>query len=498
MALRLGRAAALLIPVFTSKQASDHLFPEHDPEKSCVGLLQTGLAVARGKSGPKFYSQELANMDDVSYTGSIVVGGQKLEAVMDTGSYELVVFSKDCQGCGAAGKFGFDAWKSDSFQKGELVQQMQFGSGATTCVDAFDTVLIGPQKVDAQPMWQAIEADMEILDSAEFQALVGLGPPTAMKTIAETDENTVEELESKFKRIHLPVPGKLQNKLDSEKKAIEKLKNLEDSVPANLHVRFLSICLEQAKGAKGHLYWNDMNPTARPEHFRRLSVIGQLAWTVSLKDVKLTMPNGKSWDVACKKDCTALLDSGTSLLATPPEPISTIYEILNALKADCSKLDELPALEFDLSGVHHVLPPDVYMGFETGMVPIPFMRAFGKKPFVKIRTCSMLIMDLGKSLDTQSEFWILGMPFFRYYYTTFDFGRGASDYYDESLERSIWTAPADSKCSLQKVAEAHLRNASGAQQLMRHLTPRHVNMAKLRMPTKLLDWAHRRSSNVSF
>eukprot|EP00931_Biecheleriopsis_adriatica_P006635 TRINITY_DN10800_c0_g2_i1.p1 TRINITY_DN10800_c0_g2~~TRINITY_DN10800_c0_g2_i1.p1 ORF type:complete len:498 (-),score=93.33 TRINITY_DN10800_c0_g2_i1:63-1556(-) len=497
MSCRLGCAAALLLAVFAgSEQATETNLPEHSQEEICVDLLQTGLALAKGRDDRQFYAQELANTDDLLYTGSIVLGGQKLEAVMDTGSYDVEVFSKGCQGCGAAGARGFEPELSDTFRQGKVQEVMQFGSGLVTCIDAFDTLRIGPLEVDRQPLWEVIKADMDILSSATFQVILGLGPPSTTQVLAAHEEKSVKALESELEAISSPTSGRLQDRLDLVIPALERLQKLESSVPANLRVRFLSICLERAKGAKGHLYWNDLNPIAKPEHFRRLAPVGKLDWSVPLKDVKLTMADGQSWNVACKDACRALLDSGTSLLATHSHPILKIFQVLDALNANCNKLDELPVLEFDLGGVHHVLPPDVYLGFETGVIPARALKNFGKRPFVRVRQCSLLLIDLGDSFP--QDFWILGMPFFRYYYTTFDFGRGGSDFYNDSLKRSIWTAPADAECQQQKAAETELRSASGALQLMRHLSPRRVNLANLRVPTRLKHWANGSSFNASF
>ncbi|CAE7508033.1 LRRC45 [Symbiodinium sp. CCMP2592] len=76
------------------------------------------------------------------------------EAILDTGSFELVVFSTRCNGCGAAGESGFNQTSSQTFRAGNLMQQLSYGSGDTLpgrdfltcqrlCRDAVDELQIG-------------------------------------------------------------------------------------------------------------------------------------------------------------------------------------------------------------------------------------------------------------------------------------------------------------------------------------------------------------------
>lgn len=74
------------------------------------------------------------------------------------------------------------------------------------------------------------------------------------------------------------------------------------------------------------------------------------------------------------------------------------------MKSDCSNLDELPTLYFELDGAEVVLPPRAYI-FKVTEHGSPACRG----AFMKV--------------DKESQFgevFILGMPFLRYYFTVFD------------------------------------------------------------------------------
>ncbi|CAK0822084.1 unnamed protein product [Prorocentrum cordatum] len=70
----------------------------------------SGMAVARARSGahdlqkaerPQSYRQLLHSYKDLQYYGSMTIGGQNLQVVMDTGSVDFVVLSNKCtQWCG--------------------------------------------------------------------------------------------------------------------------------------------------------------------------------------------------------------------------------------------------------------------------------------------------------------------------------------------------------------------------------------------------------------
>ncbi|CAK9103148.1 Cathepsin D (Ddp44) [Durusdinium trenchii] len=89
--------------------------------------------------------------------------------------------------------------------------------------------------------------------------------------------------------------------------------------------------------------------------FQSVDVSGDSHWATKLSKFK-----ADTFGV-CNFYGGALIDSGTSLL-TFPRSASHITEALKRkVKSDCSNLDELPTLFFELDGAEVVLPPKAYI-----------------------------------------------------------------------------------------------------------------------------------------
>mmetsp|Transcript_77109 Transcript_77109/g.239588 ORF Transcript_77109/g.239588 Transcript_77109/m.239588 type:complete len:174 (-) Transcript_77109:77-598(-) len=126
-----------------------------------------------------------------------------------------------------------------------------------------------------------------------------------------------------------------------------------------------------------------------------------------------------------------MLDSGTSLLAVPPAVLDSVNEAMKDLRDDCSNLQVLPSLAFELGGARFSLPPEAYVAEIVGDVPtylhLPARRARREQQ------CQVMLMKT-QSSSSAGPMWILGAPFFRKYYTTFDLGEKQED-------RAFYIAP---------------------------------------------------------
>merc|ERR1719253_1313014 len=103
------------------------------------------------------------------------VGNQTITGIMDTGSFELVIFTTKCTTCGRAASYNPNV--STTHRSGMLMTTMTYGSGDTYSMEGADVVSIGGIEGREQTFWEVVEARMPILRNAEFQAIIGLGPP---------------------------------------------------------------------------------------------------------------------------------------------------------------------------------------------------------------------------------------------------------------------------------------------------------------------------------
>ncbi|CAK0823729.1 unnamed protein product [Prorocentrum cordatum] len=331
---------------------------------------------------------------------------------MDTGSFDLVGFRKrDCRGCGPAASVLLCSAPSCTVGGGEE-KCLEYGSG-TTCGDrrpAAADVSIGPLTSSGQRFLLGHSANMPVMSTARFQAIVGLGVPQKGELL----------------------PG--------------------------LGARYFSVCLPSVDDGK--IVWNDDAPGSG---FAHLHVVASRFWGVKMTGAHLKGPRG-SRNVGCSPSCGAILDTGTSLIGVPSSTFRLMSRGMAELGESCDKIDTLPSLHFRLGGEDFVLPPTAFVGYFTQKT-IPWLPSWLPQP-VLLR-CELLMVDMGELQTSLGSAWILGMPFFRHYYTTFDLGaRGGTDV----NRMMVHTAPTGGSCVPGDVARER------EQRLMT------VDPHKLRMP----------------
>lgn len=411
------------------------------------GLLQVEAPVLSPPESQRPYRQELHNFGDVQYTADISVGGQTMRGVLDTGSFDLFVFSKDCPKCGMTREL-YDRNRSEAYQGGLAVAEHTFGSGVTFSYEAFDSIALGlgatgpALAASRQRFWEVFDAAMPVIQGSAFQAVVGVGPPDSVgKLVNEKSGHQLVKMEQEVKKLGLTVPKRFQD--------LEQLEQVDDttstaapSLCANLGVRSFSICIGQEAGQPGYFVWNDDTPQSSPEVFTEIPVEGSVHWGVNMTNVVIggNMGPDEAIDIGCADGCGAVVDSGTSLIAAPSNVIRKLGLALRHLKEDCSNLDDMPDLKFTLGGQDFSLPPDAYMGqvSSRSLPGLDDILHFNFWP--ETYRCVPLFM----AIDSRTQFgnlWILGLPFFRKYYTNFEY-----DYSTEPVGKSLSVALADSQC----------------------------------------------------
>jgi len=389
-------------------------------------------------SEERAFRQSLENIGDAQYIAKISVGGQKVHAVLDTGSFELLAMGANCSSCGNSENL-FDATKSKSYRGSEFHTEHSFGSGTTNSMEAVDTISIGQYEVAGQNFWEVYDAQMQILEDGAFQAILGMGPPTSAIKFAEEDSKDVRNELDQYRQEGNEITPQIQETVDHYDDLLTHAKRTTSFVE-NLGLENVSFCLGKSSASNGFMIWNDHSTRTRPDEFARIDVVGDYYWSASMSDVKFggkafipdesaesVKHKAKDRVLGCKfKECSAILDTGTTLLAAPKE----VAERLNQAVEDwfdmggtCDDLSKLPDLEFKLGGEQFSLPPEAYVGRVTGSVSEEIGKhmpnLLGKST---TRDCEAIVMAMEPDSDSAPT-WILGMPFFRKYYTTFHFDR---------------------------------------------------------------------------
>lgn len=346
------------------------------------------------------YRQELRSADGFEqYKGALKLGGQPLHGVMDTGSTELVVISDKCGGFLCPQEEQYHADDSGSHRQGKETQTLKYSGGGFFAVEAYDDLELGPFKAAGARFWEVTRSSMNLMMYGEFTFIAGLGPYSRAGGRRQTPD-------------HKAVLSRL------------------------LPIRAFSICLDQEKDdSAGYIVWNDDAHSSSPGLFKRLATKDSTHWMITLKNVRIG-----DRTIACGNGCGAIPDSGTALLSMPSDAVQALNTEAKSwhLASDCevAGIHHYPRLNFQLDGVEHSLPPSAYMGdiMEADMSS----------------TCKPRVMEVNMASD-HGDVWILGMPFFREYYSVFVQGAGDS-------RPEVHTSRADRACRPSAAGEgSHLR-----------------------------------------
>eukprot|EP00448_Togula_jolla_P039283 CAMPEP_0170624798 /NCGR_PEP_ID=MMETSP0224-20130122/30420_1 /TAXON_ID=285029 /ORGANISM="Togula jolla, Strain CCCM 725" /LENGTH=303 /DNA_ID=CAMNT_0010951335 /DNA_START=38 /DNA_END=945 /DNA_ORIENTATION=- len=255
----------------------------------------------------------LTNRDDVEYTAKVSIGGQELDAILDTGSFDVVVLSTDCDwACGNVNKL-YNHKKSHTYEEGTLVAEQFYGSGSTKSLECWDDVEADSRKSSKQVFWKVFDADMSLLQESSFQAIVGLGPPQSSITLAQNDAQLAKK---KLASLKAGSPAyKEMEKMAALYQTIAEHAEKATSFAKNMQLEAFSICLGKKAGSDGYFMWQDTDPQNRPHGmFRTIPALNDLYWSTELKDVSLgSLPSSHSdqtTEVGCHKEkCNAIFDT---------------------------------------------------------------------------------------------------------------------------------------------------------------------------------------------
>eukprot|EP00406_Dinophysis_acuminata_P066850 CAMPEP_0179281920 /NCGR_PEP_ID=MMETSP0797-20121207/37401_1 /TAXON_ID=47934 /ORGANISM="Dinophysis acuminata, Strain DAEP01" /LENGTH=359 /DNA_ID=CAMNT_0020990641 /DNA_START=126 /DNA_END=1201 /DNA_ORIENTATION=- len=353
----------------------------------------------------------------MQYSADIQLGGQTIRGILGSAK-------------------AYSPRVSRFFKMGIRRRVHSYGSGSCSARDARDKIDIGPLSAPSQAFWEATDCEMPLLDTAEFNAVVGIGPPGQPLATAKSGLQQVKEVELVSKK----------NKGGGVPQQVKKLKreyeeDVEDapkkpSLLESLSIDFFSMCLERGIGAPGWLIWNDLDPRKR-QLFTGIKVVGEVTWGVKLTGISFDGgAQSTSVHLGCSDGCGAVLDTGTSLIAVPSSVYHKAFKAIQRMHTDCSDISHFPDLLLNVGGKNLRLPPEAYIGELVGEMNATVskylnLRSIGRsrrrKTADKAHTCEFLLMDMGDQSTQFGPMAIIGMPFFREYYTTFNVGSSSAD-----------------------------------------------------------------------
>jgi hypothetical protein len=169
---------------------------------------------------------------------------------------------------------------------------------------------------------------------------------------------------------------------------------------------------------------------------KHVPVVGNIHWGVQL--TQLRAGGREATTQACNPSCAAIIDSGTSLIAAPGEALSALMPVFDSIKKDCSNLDDLPDISFNLGSEQFALPPAIYvlqLSYYRPKAQGVWEAIFSPPELELVTECVPSFMQMDMRTANYGPVWILGMPFLRYYHTTF-----------QRNPKSVHIAYADARC----------------------------------------------------
>jgi len=325
--------------------------------------IHLGAAKLEARYGGGTSDVIIDDYQNAQYYGEISVGspGQKEMVIFDTGSANLWVPNKRPW---FTSHNIYDHSKSSTYAKNGTVFKIQYGSGPVSGVYSRDTVTVGSFELKNYLFAEVDNTGGLGLGYrlGKFDGILGLG----------WDSISVD---------HVPTP----------------MKALIDS--AQLEKPVFGFYL--ANNKPGELVFGGVDPKHVSGDFSYVPLSSEGYWQVALDGVTLG-----SDSVSTTK--SAIVDSGTSLLAGPAAEIKAIAAKLGAsvvmgkeYTVDCSK--DIPTLSFKLGGKDFALSKDDLTLANQGS------------------TCVLGLMGVDVP-PPRGPLWILGDVFMRKYYVEFDWG----------------------------------------------------------------------------
>eukprot|EP00405_Crypthecodinium_cohnii_P022504 CAMPEP_0206467540 /NCGR_PEP_ID=MMETSP0324_2-20121206/29097_1 /ASSEMBLY_ACC=CAM_ASM_000836 /TAXON_ID=2866 /ORGANISM="Crypthecodinium cohnii, Strain Seligo" /LENGTH=340 /DNA_ID=CAMNT_0053940831 /DNA_START=216 /DNA_END=1238 /DNA_ORIENTATION=- len=302
----------------------------------------------------------LKNNLNVGYYGSIEVGTppQTLQVIFDTGSSNLWVPTRQSSDSKAA---AYDPKNSSTYSVAQTTSTLSitYGSGEVQGIFCRDEVHIGKLSLPDY-LFAEVRNTSELSDWGKmpFGGVLGLAWPA----LCDGPGPTILQALNQSGELDEPVFG-----------------------------------FYLADDAAGQLVFGGVDPVHIASPFTWVDVSEKLWWTVTLDQVEFdgqTLTGSK----------TAIVDSGTSLLAGPKEDIHAILEIIGAKNmsglyvANCQNIS---SIDFTIGGSTFSLEPEDLVLQQQG---------------------DECLLGIEEIYIPNNPLWILGDVFMRKFYVQFDFG----------------------------------------------------------------------------
>jgi len=312
----------------------------------------------------------ISDYQNAQFYGPVKIGGQDFNVIYDTGSANLWVPGKNCSFLKCWLHSKYDETKSSTYVPDGREFKVQYGSGPAEGILSKDTVTIGSVDVKGQTFAEISTVTFGPLNIAfamgKFDGILGLG----WKSISVDG-----------------IPTPFENMVTQ--------KSVDEPV--------FAFYLQEDSSTQGELLFGGIDKSHFTGELVNVPLISESYWEVSLDAMKY----GDSPVISSAQK--AIIDSGTSLLAGPPDAVSSLAKTVGATSVmgkeytiDCSKRSTLSNLDITLGGKSFSLSAEDYILEVSGQCLFAFIGIDVPPP--------------------RGPLWIMGDVFMRKYYSVFDYG----------------------------------------------------------------------------
>jgi len=333
--------------------------------------------IARRWLPKEFPEEPLDNYMDAQYYGPIELGtpGQTFNVIFDTGSSNLWVPSAKCPIWEVACRLHnrYDSTKSSTYKANGTKFEIHYGSGSMSGFLSTDTCCIAGLCVSDQTFAEATHEPGVAFIAARFDGILGMGfPQISVLGVTPVFNNMVDQ-----GVVEAPVFSFWLNR-------------------------------DPSADIGGELILGGSDPLFYEGEMTYVPVQREGYWEVAMD----SLTSGDS-TVGCTGGCTAIVDTGSSLMVGPTKETNAINKMIGGKEIvpgtgqymiDCGSISSLPDIAVVLGGREFVL---------TGKDYVLQISQFGQTQ------CISGFMGLDMPMG---PWWILGDVFIGKFYSEFDLG----------------------------------------------------------------------------